>query len=371
MGVGHDLGEQVRQWLAADASSLRQSRALTNRLMDALGANDSLRGPIRDLAGQPLLLQALHSQGAAQQSALASLTSQLSSTYSPAVLQELLDLLEAATGQNGGSEPATPPTATAPEPASTAEAIAPRAAAKRPPTLLGDLQLFAPGLALSAAGALVFAWSGTELDRALFDAWGWSGGVVLVVVLGLLQALALGPLKPLRRHWPLASNEAAQPRQAWQWLSQAWIHRNGLEASLNLILLLILLGNSPLPLGAVILRYSLTALACLGLSALCASHWGVKRLWSGASGAISALIALAAGLSLLHWRAFSFESVGLEIPAWVLLLVYGALQLGWQLPRQDSQELSSPWQRLLSSSWGWGLLLGLGWALITRIRELL
>jgi hypothetical protein len=149
------------------------------------------------------------------------------------------------------------------------------------------------------------------------------------------------------------------------------LNRNGLEASLNLILLLILLGNSPLPLGAVILRYSLTALACLGLSALCASHWGVKRLWSGASGAISALIALAAGLSLLHWRAFSFESVGLEIPAWVLLLVYGALQLGWQLPRQDSQELSSPWQRLLSSSWGWGLLLGLGWALITRIRELL
>jgi hypothetical protein len=26
---------------------------------------------------------------------------------------------------------------------------------------------------------------------------------------------------------------------------------------------------------------------------------------------------------------------------------------------------------VLSSSWGWGLLLGLSWAVITRIRELL
>jgi len=371
MGVGHELGEQVRQWLVADASSLRQSRALTNRLMDALGANDSLRGPIRDLAAQPLLLQALHSQGATQQSALASLTSQLSNTYSPAVLHELLDLLQAATGQSGGAQPSKPPTEPEPEPASAAEAVSARAAAKRSRSIRRDLELFAPGIALAAAGALVFAWSGTELDRALFDAWGWSGGVVLVVVLGLIQALALGPLKQLKRHWPLASDEAGLPRQAWQWLSQAWIHRNGLEASLNLTLLLILLGNSPLPLGAVILRYSLTALACLGLAALGASRWGVLRVWSGASGAISALIALAAGLSLLHWRAFSFESVGLEIPAWVLLLVYGALQLGWQLPRLDPQEPTTPWQRLLSSCWGWGLLLGLGWALITRIKELL
>ena len=371
MGVGHDLGEQVRQWLVADASSLRQSRALTNRLMDALGANDSLRGPIRDLAAQPLLLQALHSQGAAQQSALASLTSQLSNTYSPAVLQELLDLLQTATGQNGNDEPSKPPTEPEPDPANATERVSHRGAAKVSRSIRRDLELFAPGIALGAAGALVFAWSGTELDRALFDAWGWSGGVVLVIVLGLIQALALGPLKQLRRHWPLASDEAGLPRQAWQWLTQAWIHRNGLEASLNLILLLILLGNSPLPLGAVILRYSLTALACLGLAALGASRWGVLRVWSGASGAISALIALAAGLSLLHWRAFSFESVGLEIPAWVLLLVYGALQLGWQLPRQDPEEPSTPWQRLLSSCWGWGLLLGLGWALITRIRELL
>ena len=378
MGVGHDLGEQLNRWLAADPAGLRQSRALTNRLMDALGANDGLRGPIRDLASQPLLLQVLHSQGAEQQSALASLTAQLRATYAPAVLQELLDLLHTATGQRGAPDPsaAEPSNAvqpSAPAPATPAEPSprAATAAAERPISMRLQLERFGPGLALSAAGALVFAWVGAELDRALFEGWGWSGGVVLVLVLALLQALSLGPLKPLKRHWPLASAEAEQPRQAWQWLSQAWIHANGLEAILNLIVLLILLGDSPLQLGSVILRYCLTALACLGLAALCAARWHITRRWSGASGAISALIALAAGLSLLHWRVFRFSSAGLEIPAWVLLLVYGALQLGWQLPRQNPDERSRALQRVLSSSWGWGLLLGLSWAVITRIRELL
>ena len=357
MGVGHDLGMQLNRWLAADPAGLRQSRALSNRLMDALGANDGLRGPIRDLASQPLLLQVLHSQGAEQQSALASLSAQLRATYAPAVLQELLDLLESATGQ------LPPPERSAADPPATA--------LPTPIRLRLQLERFGPGLALTAAGALVFAWVGAELDRALFEGWGWSGGVVLVLVLALLQALSLGPLKQLKRHWPLASAEAAQPRQAWQWLSQAWIHANDLEAILNLILLLILLGASPLQLGSVVLRYSLTALACLGLAALCAARWQITRRWSGASGAISALIALAAGLSLLHWRIFRFSSAGLEIPAWVLLLVYGALQLGWQLPRQQPDERSTAVERILSSSWGWGLLLGLSWAVITRIRELL
>ena len=228
-----------------------------------------------------------------------------------------------------------------------------------------------PGAALAASGALVFTWCGGELDRVLFEGWGWSGGVVLVLVLGVIQALAIGPLKGLPRLWSLSSRQSHQPRDAWRWLSQAWIHNNGLEASLNLLLLLILLGASPLQLRDVILRYCLTALACLMLSALCAARWGVQRRWSGPAGAISALIALGAGLSLLHWRVISFDSGGLSIPAWVLLLVYGALQLGWQLPRLTDEEQSKPWQRLLSSCWGWGLLLGLSWAVITRLKELL
>ena len=350
MGIGHDLGEQLRQWLAADPGSLRQPRALTNRLIDALGCEDQLKGPIRDLASRPLLLEALHSEGGRRRSAVASLTAELSSTYAPAVLQELLDLIQAATGE-GEAAPAQP------------------AAVEQ--SLQSSLERFAPGLALAASGALVFAWLGAELDRALFDGWGWSGGVVLVLVLGLIQVLATGPCPGLRRRWAMVSSDADQPRQAWRWLAQAWIHSNGLEAGLNLLFLLILLGNSPLQLGDVILRYCLTSLACLGLAVLCASRWGVTRQWSGAAGAISAMVALAAGLSLLHWRVFSFSNGALVIPAWVLLLVYGAGQLGWQLPRQSDTERTEPWQRLLSSSWGWGLLLGLLWAVITRVKELL
>jgi membrane associated rhomboid family serine protease len=190
-------------------------------------------------------------------------------------------------------------------------------------------------------------------------------------VLGSLQALALGPLKRLRRLWPLTDQQAIQPRQAWRWIGSSWIHANGLEAALNLLLLLILLGASPLPLAQVVLRYGLTALACLLPAALIAHRSGVRRRWSGASGPLSALIALAAGLSLLHWRAMTFATPLAAIPAWVLLLIYGALQLSWQLPRNPGDHHSTPWQRLLSSSWGWGLILGLSWAVISRVRELL
>jgi len=373
MGVGRELGTQLRRWLAADPGSLRQSRAISNRLIDALGAEEGLRGPIRDLASQPLLLQALHSTGAAQRSALSSLSEQLARTYAPAVLAELCDLLNAATGVamavgTGAAEAVgdnTPSGASAPqEPRAAVEAEAQDSPWR-------SLERFGPGLALAACGALVLAWAGTELDRALFEGWGWSGGVVLVLTLGLLQALAIGPCKPLRRLWSLDQEQTVDPRQAWRWLSAVWIHSNGLEAGLNLLLLLIVLGASPLQLGDVLLRYCLTGLACIGLAALCAQHWRVARLWSGSAGALSALIALAAGLSLLHWRMLSFPFAGLSIPAWVLLLVYGALQLGWQLPRQSATEQSRPLQRLLSSSWGWGLLLGLGWALVSRLKELL
>lgn len=227
----------------------------------------------------------------------------------------------------------------------------------------------APGIALAASAALVFSWLAQEVDRGLFDRWGWSGGVVLVLVTGLLQALAIGPLRGLRRQWSLSDRQTIQPRHAWRWIGSSWIHVNGLEAGLNLLLLLILIGASPLPLSQVVLRYGLTALACLIPSALLAQRFGVRRRWSGAAGPISALIALAAGLSLLHWRSMAFETPLFPIPSWVLLLVMGAMQLSWQLPRQAGDQTSHPWQRLLCSSWTWGLLLGLLWAVITRLRE--
>ena len=358
MGVGRDLGQQLRRWLEQDPQALRQSRALTNRLMDGLGAEESLRAPVRDLASQPLLLQVLHSQGAQQRSALSSLRQQLHRTYAPAIERELLELLEAATGLGTAATPAPVP---APEPEPEAVVPGPPQAAR------GELQGLAPGAALAASGALVFCWAGGALDRGLLEGWGWSGGMALVVVLGLLQALSLGPLKGLPRRWWLESDQASDPHQAWRWLSNPWLHANGPEAVANLILLALLLGRSPLQLSDVILRYCLTALACLAPAAGLAQHWGVQRRWSGASGAVSALIALAAGLSLLRWRELGFAtSLGLSIPAWVLLLIVGALQLGWQLPRQGDDS-STPLQRLLCSTWAWGLIWGLGWAVVSAL----
>ena len=386
--LGRRLGLQLRQWIEAEPERLRSGTAIANRLIDALGADDSLRGPIRDLTSRPQLLQALHSQGASQQAAISSLSQQLAQTYAPAVLHQLLALLEAATGtersQGSGcsindtakSVPHGPVGTTRsngakdPQNATSEEALRPEPG-NRPSGWEPLVQAASPGIALAASATLVFSWFAQELDRSLFDGWGWSGGVVLVVVLGLLQALAIGPLPGLRRRWSLNEHQAIQPRQAWRWIGESWIHVNGLEAGLNLLLLLIVLGASPLPLSQVILRYGLTALACLIPPVLLAQHFGVARTWSGAAGPISSLIALAAGLSLLHWRVMAFETPLFTIPAWVLLLVVGALQLSWQLPRQTEEDTSPPWQRLLCSSWTWGLLLGLGWAVISRVRELL
>ena len=378
--LGWRLGLQLKQWLSQEAAPLR-SQALANRLIDALGSEDSLRGPLRDLASQPLLHEALYGQGASQQAALASLSQQLQRIYAPAVLANLLDLLEAATElpvvRPAPPTAASPPAAT-PSPTSTA---APAAAEPSHPArtrLQRQLRqqgpvlvAMGPGLALAAAGALVFAWVARELDRAVFEGWGWSGGVVLVLVLGLFQALSLGPMKGLQRRWPLDDQQALQPRQAWRWLGMAWMHQRGLEASLNLLLLLVVLGNSALQLGDVVLRYCLTALATLVPAVLLAAHWKLQRRWSGAAGPVSALIALAAGLSLLHWKPVALSTPLFSVPAWVLLLVNGALQLHWQLPSGGSDRSGSPLQRLLCSQWAWGLIFGLGWAVVTWGQELL
>ncbi len=353
MGKGRELGLQLRQWIDSGSLVPDGSSALANRLIDALGADESLRGPVRDLATQPLLLRVLQQEGQPQRSAIAALTAHLAGIYSPRVLAELLDLLEAASGQ-------------APE--RPGEAPAGRLA--HPRSWAATWQPLGPGLALAAAAALVIFWAGGELDRWIFDPWRWSSGMVLVVALALLQTLALGPLRRLRRRWPLTLQNCGEPRRAWCWITAPWIHAGNGEALLNLLVLLILLGPSPLPLSALLLRYSLTALATTAPAVLVARHGGVPSRWSGASGPIAALIALAASLSLLHWRVFSFAVGPVSIPAWVLLVVYGALQLGWQLPRRSPEDTSTPAARLWSSAWWWGTLLGLGWAVITRLLEL-
>ena len=367
--LGRSLGLQLRRWLEQEPERLRTGTAIANRLIDALGADDSLRGPIRDLTSRPQLLQALHSQGASQQAAVASLSQQLAQTYAPAVFHQLVDLLEAATGMVGSGAEGEQPLA----PAQAGPMATPATREALPPQLGWQalLHAIAPGVALAASAALVFSWLAQELDRRLFDGWGWSGGVVLMLVLGILQALSLGPLRRLRRLWALTERQAHEPREAWRWIGSSWIHTNGVEASVNLVLLLILLGNAPLPLGQIVLRYGLTALACLIPAVLLAHRFGVRRRWSGASGPISAMIALGAALSLLHWRSMGFTTPLLTIPAWVLLLINAAVQLSWQLPRQAGEQTSQAWQRLLCSSWTWGLIFGRGWAVITRALEAL
>ncbi|MCP9858365.1 MULTISPECIES: rhomboid family intramembrane serine protease [unclassified Cyanobium] len=360
MGKGRELGLQLRQWIATGSVRLDNPQALANRLIDVLGAEEALRGPVRDLATQPLLLRVLQLQGGPQRSAIAALSQHLAGIYTPRVLAELLDLLEASSGV-APSRPAGDVPAADASPAITGSFPLPWLECLRP---LG------PGLALSASGALVLFWAGGELDQWFFDPWRWGGGVVLVVALALLQALALGPLRVLRRRWPLALEASGDPRRAWCWITAPWIHAANREALLNLVMLALVLGGSSLPLASLLLRYSLTALATTAPAVLVARRARVLRHWDGASGPIAAVIALASVLSLLHWKAHPFVVGAVEIPAWVLLVVFGAVQLGWQLPRRDPQDSSSPMARLWSSPWCWGTVLGTAWALVTRAQEL-
>ncbi len=230
-------------------------------------------------------------------------------------------------------------------------------------------RVLGPGLGLGAAMALVIAWLGGELDRLWLDR--WPGAWALVLALLVLQALSLGPCKRWRRTAPLRLQQIGDPHQLGHWISAPWLHHRHGEAVLNALMLLAILGGSPLPLNQLLLRYCLTSLAAMGLGAAYARRRLQLGIWDGATGAVAALIALAAGLSLLHGRAVAFPLGPLELPAWVLFLSYGALQLRWLLPRLDGEQGSTPGQRLLRSSWCWGSCLGFGWALQTRVAELL
>jgi hypothetical protein len=359
MGKGRELGLQLREWIATGSISLDNPQALANRLIDALGAEENLRGPVRDLATQPLLQRVLQLQGGPQRSAIAALSGHLAGIYAPAVLAELLDLIEACSGV-APTRPGADPLASGSPVSSAATTLG----------WLDSLRPLGPGLALAAASAPVLFWAGGELETWFFDPWGWGSGPVLVVALALIQALALGPLKGLRRRWPLSPEASGDPHRAWCWITAPWIHAANGEALLNLGILVIVLGGTPLPLSSLLLRYALTALATTAPAVLVARRVRVLRQWDGASGPIAALIALACTLSLLHWRVHPFPVGQVQFPAWVLLVVYGALQLGWQLPRRDPQDTSTPLARLLSSPWCWGTLAGIAWALVTRAQEL-
>jgi hypothetical protein len=215
--------------------------------------------------------------------------------------------------------------------------------------------------------ALVLAWLAGVLDGELLAPRQWSAGLALALALAAMQIATLpGPLRFLRRAALLDQEESAQPRLAWRWVSAPWFHRRNGEALLNVLLLALILGPTPLALDQVVLRYALTVLACLALAAVAASRQGLRHQhWGGASGAVGALVGLAVGLSLLRWRVIGFVIGEITVPAWVLLVVVGSLQLAWILPRSHPGDPGRPSQRLLASPWWWGLMLGFGWALVS------
>ncbi|MEB3304340.1 MAG: rhomboid family intramembrane serine protease [Cyanobacteriota bacterium] len=361
-------------------------------MLDDLGGDTSLQGPLRDLAMRPLFLKSLQQDRVAlRQSAAANLSRDLQDTYAPKVLSELLDLLEAALGvsverqgwesldassgvalgstEGGAGANAGRESSRGPENRNTVSRRGGVSPQPRTHTAWLSLtaQALGPGLALAASMALVIAWLGGEIERLWLDR--LTAAPVLVAVLLGVQALSAGPLKRWQREAPLKLEQAGDPHQLHRWISSPWIHHRHGEALLNGLMLLVILGTSPLPLGQLLLRYCLTSLATTALGVTYAYRRLTRGVWDGATGAVAALIALAAGLSLLQWRPMGFFLGPLELPAWVLFLLYGTLQLGWVLPRLDEKDHSKPPQRLMRSGWWWGTVLGLGWALLTQIED--
>lgn len=402
MATGREIGSRLRAWLRQSEAAAAPPRRLEAFLLDHLGDDSRLRGPLRDLALQPLLLQLLREPSpAVRRSLLDALVRDLADTYAPPVLAELLDLLEAATDLVPQRPAATATTTTAATAAATAATAAttattavptppPAAATARAATatattttatataasaglfrrrhlnvLARSLHPLAPGLALAFLSAPVLAWLAAELGRLLPPS--WSGALLLVLLLCGMQLLLL--LLPCLR--PVAALRlvgSGNPRRSWRWISTAWVHHRHGEALLHAVLLLVVLGGSPLPLSELVLRFQLTSLATLAPAVLLARRWLRRGLWDGASGAVAALISLAAGVSLLGWRSIDFPFLVFRVPSWVLFVVYGAIQMAWVLPRRSRQDRSLPLQRLLCSCWWWGTVFGLLWALISRLR---
>lgn len=373
MGPGRRVGLQLKAWLDRQAFDLTNGAALSNHLIDALGADERFRGPLRDLAFQPLFRQALTQRGSSQRAALDQLNAALADTYTPAVLQELQDLLEAATDLSVARTSDAPMPGIEPAAVSrNAERSAHPNTEAKPATGQGALISLAPGLGLAAGSILVLWWAAGRLDALLPGQQRGGGGVMLALILLFLQALALGPMRSIRRGWPLDSTSAVEPSQAWRWVLAPWIHARSGEGLALGVALLLLLASAPkgvpllalqsLDLATVVLRYGLTALATTVPAVLCARLLRVPKVWSGSTPVVAALVSVAALESLLQHRVIHVGAAPLLVPAWVLLLLVTGLELQAELQPQPN-DTSRPWQRLLASGWCWGTLLGLAYAL--------
>lgn len=376
MGKGREIGLQLREWLdRADRQPL-QGRILQGWLLDALGEETRLAGPLRDLAQQPLFRKLLQEPSAAlRRSLMEALRQELVGIYAAPTLSELTDLLTAVSGQPVPQSAPAPEAASAYPSPSPPAAVATSAAPSVDPSAARTLQRVSqtlnplgPGLALGFVTALVLLWLGGELGRLLPPS--FNGLPVLLVLLALPQLVLLRPpLRRLRHRAALQLSSSTDPQWVWRWITTPWVHQRQGEAILNGVLLLILLFGTPLPLGQLLLRYLLTSIATLAPVVFLARRWRIHGFRDGATGAVAALIALATGISLLHWRPIHFPFGLLSVPSWVLLLVNATIQMAWVLPRLGLNDRSTPLQRLLCSCWCWGTLMGFTWALITRLQE--
>jgi hypothetical protein len=283
--------------------------------------------------------------------------------------------LATGVGVGVGRDPLAPQAASgggAPIPPATRRRHLQRSATRLLRSLGHRLRPLAAGLALAAAMALVLSWLAGVLDQLVFEPWQWSGGQALVLVLVLPQLLTIGPFAKARQAAVLSQEQSGEIGQAWRWVTAPWIHDRHSEAILHGLVLLLILGPSPLPLEDGVLRYALTALATMALACLSAGTLGLRgQRWAGASGVSGALIGLAACHSLLRWREISFALGSQAVPAWVLLVVVGCLQLVWILPRRGQEAGGRGRDRLLSSQWFWGLTLGIAWGVLSWLVSLL
>ena len=368
MGIGREIGEQVKYWSSSGDLINLPPHALANRLIDAAGSSLRLRGPLHALGLDPLFQQLLkETRPAKSRTLLQSLTSELAELYTPSILAELSDLLAAASGLViSQSTPSERKTLTA-----SGLALAYAYWCTSIWRLVYTFRQLAPGFALAASYSLVLAWFGGELERVLFKNLGWSSGTVLLLILVFLQLLTRWGILPWRSLSLLNRSSAVDSRQAWRWVAAPWVHASDKEALINIFTMGIMICSTPLSLPDLVLRYSLTSLTCIGIAVQCSRWCHIRRMWGGASGFTAMLVSFNATLSLLHWQEFNFNLGPMRVPAWVLLWSYIAIQLARTMPRQHAGDRAGAWQRVACSPWAWGLPLGVIFGSVNWLQAIL
>ena len=377
MAQASELGKQISQWVKDDPRLSKNTQLLLNRMKDLLGSeSDEIRGPLIDIITQPLFHESLALNGASKDLAANELQKYIRNTYSHSICLQLKSFVEAASGvvviknvdpaYNVGNK------------TDSRELLrqANNLVKINIKSVVGKtyeyFHLYAPGIAVSAAFALVFAWLGGEIDRFKFGKLSQGCGL-LILLLGIVELSRFVKLKVRNKtdKFMINSLEVTKPSYAWKWISHPFVHANAKEGVINIFILLIILGGTPLPLSEVLLRFNLTSLACLIGAASCAKKFEIAKVWSGASGSVAALISLACCLSLFENRPLAFDVGWISVPAWVLLVINSSLQMQWQID-QRAQNTGKYFSHIvLSSTFAWGTILGSLWAVFTIFQRVI